>query len=120
MNFSAAASSSPVVTPARALAASIFRQRTRTSPEAAIWSTCSGVFLMIMRYKLVVAAGGLASLDGLVLLHPQRRQRAAYLLGHLVRRLLALDPAQDTAAVVVGDERLGLLVVGLQALADHL
>src|SRR3954453_9748140 len=121
MNFSAAASSSPVVVPARAFAASIFRQRTRIAPEAAIFSTSSGVFLMIIRYTLLVGARWVdrSASDGLVLLHPQRRQGAADLLGHLVRRHLAADPAQDAAAVVVGDQRLGLLVVGLQPLADH-
>jgi uncharacterized protein involved in exopolysaccharide biosynthesis len=56
MNFSAAVSSSLVVTPARALLSSIFRQRTRMSPAAAIRSTCSGVFLMIIRYTLDRAA----------------------------------------------------------------
>src|SRR5215212_4388002 len=120
MNFSAAASSSSVVIPGRALAASIRRQRTRTSPEAAIWSTCSGVFLMIMRYTLVVAGDRAGRLDSLVLLHPQRRQGAAHLLGHGGRRRLAGDPPQDAAVVVVGDERLGLLVVGRESLADHL
>jgi hypothetical protein len=39
MNFSAAASRSLVVTPGRAFAASIFKQRTRIWPEAAIFST---------------------------------------------------------------------------------
>ena len=39
MNFSAAASRSPVVTPGLAFAASIFRQRTRIWPDAAIFST---------------------------------------------------------------------------------
>ena len=52
MNFSAASSSSSVVTPGRALASSICRQRTRISPAAAIWSTCSGVLRMIIRYTL--------------------------------------------------------------------
>ena len=47
MNFSAAASSSPVVTPGRALLRSIFRQRTRISPAFAIFSICSGVFVTI-------------------------------------------------------------------------
>src|ERR1700750_498443 len=121
MNFSAAASSSSVVTPIRAFEASIFRQRTRISPEAAIFSTCSGVFLMIIRYTLLVyPSGSREASDGLVLLHTQRRQGAADLLGHLFRRRLASDPAQAAAAVVVGEERLGLLVVGLEPLADHL
>src|SRR5262245_32765518 len=110
MNFSAAASSSSVVTPARALEESIFRQRARISPATAIWSICSGVLRMIIRYTL----------DSLVLLHSHRREGAADLLRHLVRIALAHDPPQHAAVIVVGDQRLGLRMVGLQALADHL
>src|SRR5215207_5636351 len=104
MNFSAAASSSAVVTPGRAFEASTFRQRTRIAPEAAIFSTSSGVFLMIIRYTLVIGAPRVrrAPSDGLVLLHPLRRQGTADLLGHLFWRRLAGDPAQDAAVVVVG------------------
>src|SRR5438067_1083431 len=123
MNFSAAASSSSVVVPGRAFAANIFRQRTRTSPDAAIFSTCSGVFLMIIRYTLVIGHGQTRNedrLDGLVLLHPQGRQGPADLLRDRFGRRLTGDPAQDAAAVVVADQRLGLLVVGLEPLADHL
>src|SRR5262245_26932787 len=110
MNFSAAWSSSSVVTPARAFEASIFRQRTRTSPEAAVRSVCSGVLRLTIRYT---------ALDRLVPLQTHRRQRAADLLRHLVGRPLAVEPAQHAAMVVVVDQRLGLLVVGLQALANH-
>src|SRR5260221_1448224 len=110
MNFSAAASRSLVATPARTFASSIFRQRTRISPASAIFSTCSGVFRTIIRYTL----------DGLVLLQAHRRQSPADLLGHLVGGGGALDPAQHTAPVVIGDQRLGLGLVLLESVADHL
>jgi hypothetical protein len=47
MNFSAAASRSAVVTPARAFDFRSVRQRARIEPAAAMRSISSGVFLMI-------------------------------------------------------------------------
>src|SRR5665811_1454129 len=111
MNFSAAASSSPVVTPGRAFARIIRWQRTRISPAAAIRSTCSGVLRMIIRYTLEATGG---RLDRLVGFQFQRREGAAQLVGDGVRRLGAVDPAQQALVVVELDQRLGLLVVGLQ------
>src|SRR5215216_697114 len=53
MNFSAASSSSFVVTPGRDLERSIRRQRAWISPAAAIASICSEVLRMIMpRYMI--------------------------------------------------------------------
>src|SRR4029077_21216324 len=102
MNFSAAVSSALVVTPGRALAASIRRQRTRIWPEAAILSTCSGVFLMIMRYTLAVRR---RFLDRLVGFQLQRGERAAQLIGHRVRGGAAVDPPQPALVVVKLDQR---------------
>ena len=48
MNFSAALSNSPVVTPGRTLAASRSIVRTRMSPARAIFSISAGVFLTII------------------------------------------------------------------------
>src|ERR1700761_9550192 len=118
MNFSAASSSSSVVMPGRAFDLSTFMVRTRMSPEAAIWSTCSGVLRMIIPYTLAGPEGG-GALDRAVALEAHRRQRAAQLLGHLVGVTLAVDPAQHALVVVVADQRLGLLVVGGEPLADH-
>src|SRR5512146_2304697 len=84
MNFSAALSSSFVVTPGRTLPASIRRQRTRMSPEAAILSSCSGVLRVIIRYNL----------DRLVPLPLQRGQRPAYRIGDVLGRGCPVDPSQ--------------------------
>src|SRR5207248_2818791 len=54
MNFSAAASSSPVVTPGLTLPASRFIVRTRIVPAAAIRSISADVFLMIIGRSDVV------------------------------------------------------------------
>src|SRR3954447_9466069 len=110
MNFSAVASSSSVVMPGRTFDSTIFMQRTRMSPAAAILSTCSGVLRTIIRYTLY----------SLVLLQTHRRQGAPDLLGDLVGTRLAGDPAQDAALVVVVHQGLGLGVVLLEAVADHL
>src|SRR5690348_9529086 len=104
MKRSAAASSSPVVTPARALPISMRRQRTSTSPAAAILSTCSVVLGTIIRYTLT----------------PRGADDPPQLLAHLVGRAGAIDPVQQASLLVVADQRLGLLVVGVEPVADHL
>src|SRR3954449_13300715 len=93
ISFSAARSSSSVVTPGRALASSMCRQRTRISPAAAILSTCSGVLRMIILYTLVPSSWN--SLNRLVGLEPQGRQGALDLVGDRVRRRRTIDLAQQ-------------------------
>src|SRR5262245_35522949 len=114
MNFSAASSSSLVVTPGRTLERSIRRQRAWISPAAAIASTCSGVLRMIIeRYTC-------RPVSYLHLLLPTKggKKRVDSLLD-LLRRLLAVDPVQDAPLLVVVDQRLGLLAVLLQSMLDH-
>src|SRR3954469_9030591 len=110
MNFSAASSSSPVVTPGRTLPSSSLRVRTRMSPAAAILSISSGVLRMIM--------WRVGPLD--LFLEPQCGEGGPDVVVHLRRRAAAVEALQDAALVVEVDERLGLLPVGLQALADGL
>src|SRR5215213_3153191 len=69
MNFSAAWSSSAVVTPGRAFRESSVWQRARIFPAAAILSSSSGDFLMITYRRIRTigrrsADGGRRSLDG--------------------------------------------------------
>src|SRR3954453_19202309 len=116
MNFSALSSSSLVVTPALAFEPSIRRQRTRMSPEAAICSICSGDLRRIIRYTLDLAP----RLDRLGALEPNRRQGPLPLFADIVRRGGTVDPAQQALVVVEIDQRLGLLVVLREAVADPL
>ena len=82
MNFSAASSSSFVVTPGRALGGEHLQAAGRGSrPAAAILSSCSGVLGTIIRYTLAASLG----LDRLVGFEPQRRQGPLDLGGDLVR-----------------------------------
>src|SRR3954451_13400422 len=111
MNFSAAASSSPVVTPGRTLPSSRCRVRTRMSPAAAIFSISSGVLRMII-------ATGRSDLD--LLFEPERRQRGPDVVVDLGRRPYAVEALEDAAVLVVLDERLGLLAIRLQPLAHGL
>src|SRR5690349_6227020 len=104
MNFSAARSSSSVVTPGRILPASRSMVRTSTSPAAAMRSISSGLFLMIIRLH--------------VLLEPQggdHRPDVVVDIGLIPR---PVDPAQQPLVVVVVDHRRGLGVVDVQAVAD--
>src|SRR5581483_4654927 len=110
MNRAAASSSSLVVTPGRTLEASILRQRAWTAPAAAIRSICSGVFLTI------TPAGPALEL----LLHAERGEDGADAIAHLVRAERAVHPAEQPPLVVVGDQRLGLGVILLEPVADHL
>src|SRR5262245_26734442 len=104
MNFSAAASSSAVVTPGRSLLCSRARVLTRMSPAAAILSISSGLFLMIMALKLVFEA--------------QCGQGSADVIVHLGGCPSPLEPAQQALLLVVVDDRLGLLVVDLEPVLD--
>src|SRR4051812_17897293 len=108
MNRSAAASSSPVVTPGRTLPSSRRSVRTSTSPAAAILATSSGVLRMITG----------APLD--LFLEPERGEGRADVVVHLRRRARAVEPLEDPAVVVEVDEGLGLLAVGVEPLAHCL
>ena len=103
MYFSAAASSSPVVTPARILPASRSIVRTWISPALAMASISAGVFLTITGS---LRAGG--------------RERGADEVVDLVRRPRAVEAPQQPSLLVVVDERLGLLMVGREPLLDRL
>src|ERR1044072_6988394 len=114
MNFSAAASSSAVVTPARAFEASMRRQRTRISPATAIFATCSGVLVtIIQRYTLG------APLDRLVGFQLQRRQGPLDLVGDLIRGGGAVDPAPQAVVGVNLDHRRLLRGIRVEPVADH-
>src|SRR3981189_2846241 len=109
MNFSAAASSSPVVTPGRIFERSRFSVLTSTLPAAAMCSICSGVFLMIIRG---------ASLERF--LEAQRRQRGADVVVDLGLVTRAVEAAQQPALLVGVDAGRGLRVVDLEAPLDLL
>src|SRR3954449_8726583 len=106
MNFSAASSRSPVVTPGRALPWSMLRHRARTRPAAAIFSISSGDFWMITRLQLRFEL--------------QRGERSANVVVHLFRRAGSVEPAQQASVLVPLDEGLGLLVVHVEALLHRL
>src|SRR3954451_21581881 len=113
MNFSAAWSSSAVDTPSRILPAMSFIVREWMAPAAAIFSISAGDFLMI-------TAKGLRRRRLELVLEPQRRHRRADVVVHLGGRPRAVEAAQQVAVLVVPHERLGLVVVDGQALADGL
>src|SRR5581483_4061734 len=104
MNFSAAWSSSAVVTPGRIFPASRLMVLTRIAPAAAIRSISCGVFLMITSDVLFEAKGGDHRPDVIV---------------YFGRRPRAIDPAHKALLVVVVDQRRGLLVVDPQPILDH-
>src|SRR3954452_7931552 len=108
MKRSAALSSSPVVMPGRILPASSSIVLTRMAPAAAMWSISAGDFLTIMTKRLQA------------LFEPQGGERGADVVVdlHLVAR--PVEAPQQPALLVVVDERLGLVVIGGQALADRL
>src|SRR3954466_10242514 len=117
MKRSAALSSSPVVTPARAFWRSMLRQRASTRPAAAIWSISSGDLRTITLrsdFRAPVALG----LQ--LVLEPQRGQCRADVVVHLARRALAVEAAQDALLLVALDQRRGLLVVDLEPVLDGL
>src|SRR3954469_7486193 len=113
MNFSAASSSSLVVTPGRTLERSIRRQRAWIRPASAISSICSEVLRMIMPRYISVS-------HPLLFLAPKGREDSVDALLHLVGTLRAVHLVQDATLLVIVDQRLGLLLVLLEAVLDHL
>src|SRR5215211_4132555 len=108
MKRSAASSSSAVVTPGRALRRSMSWQRTSTRPAAAIFSISSGLLRMI-------AIGYLE-----LRLETEGRERRPHVVVDLLRRPRAVEAAQEALVLVVLDQRLGLLVVDGESVADRL
>src|SRR5687767_14811276 len=106
MNFSAAVSSSFVVTPGRIMPSSSRCVRTSTSPASAILSISAGDFLTIIDLDLVFESEG--------------RDRRAQVVVDLGGRSRAVEAAQQPELLVVVDDRLRLLVVDAQALLDRL
>src|SRR3954454_2701097 len=107
MNFSAASSSSPVVTPSRTLPSRRSSVRTRMSPAAAILSMSAGDFLTIIAGSQLV-------------FEPQGGDRRPDVVVHLRRGPRAVEAPQQPAVLVEGDQRLGLRVVDVEALLDGL
>src|SRR4051794_8902973 len=118
MNFSAALSRSPVVTPARAFPRSSVRVRARTRPAAAIFSISSGVFWTITLES--VACKKLGPLLLKLVFQAQRGERGTDVIVHLARRALAVEGPQQVALLVVLHERAGLVVVDLEPVLDGL
>src|SRR3954453_14215785 len=114
MNFSAAWSSSAVVTPSRILEASSFIVRAWMGPAAAILSISCGDFLMI------TAGRGRSAARLELVFEAQRGDRRPDVVVDLGGRAGAVEAPQQVAALVVLDERLGLVVVDGQALGDRL
>src|SRR5689334_11102903 len=106
MKRSAAWSSSSVVTPGRTLPASRSIVRTRISPARAILSISAGVFLMIMGSE--------------TFFEPQRREGGPDVIVDLGGAAGAVEAPQQPLVLVVVDQRLGLLMVGREALLHHL
>src|SRR3954451_11939149 len=111
MNRSAASSSSAVVTPGWHLERSMWRQRAWMAPAAAIWSICSGVLRMITEFE-----GRALEL----FFHPLRGQHGPDAVADLIGRRRAVDAAKDAALLVVGHQRLGLVVIGAEPVSDYL
>src|SRR4051794_20584060 len=107
MNFSAALSRSPVVTPVRAFPRSMLRQRASTRPAAAIFSISSGVFRTITGRE----PSCLPWLE--LVLEAKRGEGRAYVIVHLAGGALAVEAAQEVLLLVAIDERLRLFVVDL-------
>src|SRR3954452_19822968 len=99
MYFSAAASSSAVLTPSRILAASSFIVRAWMAPAAAIFSISAGDFLMIT--AVGPRRGGYLDLD--VVFEPQRRNGGSDVVVHLGRRMRPVEPPEQPLLVVVVD-----------------
>src|SRR3954454_18295306 len=99
MNFSAASSSSLVVTPGRAFERSNRRQRAWIFPASAMASICSEVLRMIMPRYMIQTVSYLH-----LLLAPQRAEHGVNPLLDVVGRELSLDPLQDASLLVVVDQ----------------
>src|SRR6476619_2762404 len=99
MNFSAAWSSSAVVTPSRIFEARSFIVRTWMAPAAAIRSISWGDFLTIT----ATSRGGRGRSPLQLVLEAQRRDRGADVVVHLGGRAAAVEAPQQVAALVVLD-----------------
>src|SRR5882757_2741890 len=113
MNFSAASSSSLVVTPGLVCERSMRRQRAWILPASAIASICSEVLRMIMPRYMV------SSSHPLLFLPAQGGKDSVDQLLDLIRGATAVNLIQDATLLVVVDQRLGLLPVLHQAIFDH-
>src|SRR5829696_1382764 len=111
MKRSAASSSSPVVTPARAFCRSIARQRARTRPAAAIFSISSGDFRTITRRSLELLQ---------LLFETKRGERGTDVVVHLAGLALAVEAAEQVLVVVVVDERWVLVGVDVEPVFNGL
>src|SRR3954468_1589505 len=111
MNFSAASSSSLVVTPGRAFDRSIRRHRAWILPASAISSTCADVLRKIMPRYIS---------PSLLFLSAEGRDDPVNPLLDLVRGLPAIHAVQDATLVVVVHQGLGLFAVLREAILDHL
>src|SRR5690242_7567112 len=110
MNFSAAWSSSWVLTPGRTFPASRLIVLTRMSPAAAIRSISSGLFLMIIGAPPI----------SYVLFEAKRRDHRSDVIVDLSRIAGSVDALEQPTFLVVADQRLGLIVVGREPVLDHL
>src|SRR4051812_3520910 len=117
MNFSAALSSSPVVTPVRALVRSIERQRASTRPAAAIFSISSGVFRTITGDSVEAAGKPEPALE--LVLEPERGERGPYVVVNLAGRALAVEAAEQVLILVAVHQRARLVVVDLEPVLDR-
>src|SRR5215218_6083744 len=95
MNFSAASSSSLVVTPGRALERSMRRQRAWIFPASAISSICSEVLRMIMPRYISVS-------HPLLFLAAEGGEDSVNCLLDLVRGFAAVHVVEDATLLVVG------------------
>src|SRR5262245_40556227 len=109
MYFSAASSSSLVVTPGRARERSICRQRAWIRPASAISSICSEVFLMIMPRYMVPSPS-----HALLFLAPQSGKDPMDPLFDLVGGLRSVYVVEYPALLVVVDQRRRLLAISLE------
>src|SRR4051794_16436236 len=117
MNFSAAASSSAVVTPGRIFDSMSLSVLAWIAPAAAIFSISSADFLMITKRPRGRRGARGASQS---LLEAQRGERRADVVVDLGRVARAVEAPQQALVLVVVDQRLGVVVVGLQPLRDRL
>src|SRR4051812_37834421 len=115
MSFSAAWSSSSVVTPGRILRAMSSSTLVWMAPAAAMASISAGDFLTITSSRLGRWEGPLEAL-----FHPQGADGRRHVASHLVGRLGAVEAVQQTLFLVARRDRLGLVVVGRQPRLDGL
>src|SRR5579871_5923840 len=134
MTRSAITSSSPVLMPGSAAAATSRRTCATTSPASRISASCFGVLISIPDPRLSRIAQSLLCLQGIPARaegRPRNRPRGGQLaneasqgqqcpIGHVVDRPGGIDPQQDALIRVVRDQRLGLLLVDLEAVPDRL